>query len=210
MLAVRPLGQLALIEKGLVAHRIPAGIFGEIDVPICLHAPPDLLARGVVAGLRGAHDVVGSRVEHIAHALELGGGAVGELLGRDAVPRRRLLHLLPMLVHARDEEHLAPVQPHEALDGVGGDALIGVADMRRAIGVGDGGGDVETAAGHGISRVRSGCAVRGAWPFGSCQDRAARTAAARSAKIDRTSGRLSRFSASASRTASATFSPTSA
>ncbi len=38
---------------------------------------------------------------------------------------------------------VAAVEPHEALDRVGRDALVGVTDMRRAVGVGNGGGDVE-------------------------------------------------------------------
>ena len=38
--AVRRLFQLALIVVGLVAHRVPAGIFVEIDVAGDLHAPP--------------------------------------------------------------------------------------------------------------------------------------------------------------------------
>jgi hypothetical protein len=54
--------------------------------------------------LGGAQDVVGAGVQLLAHALELGRGAVGELLRSDALARRRLLHLLAMLVHAGDEE----------------------------------------------------------------------------------------------------------
>ena len=95
--------------------------------------------------LRRAHDVVGAGVQHLAHRLELGRDAVDERLRRQALARRGLLHLQAMLVHAGDEQRLAPVEPHEALDRVGRDALIGVADMRRAIGVGDRGGDVEAA-----------------------------------------------------------------
>src|SRR3984957_13820291 len=50
-----------------------------------------------------------------------------------------------MLVHASDEQGLASVKPHEALDRVGRDALVSVPDMGRAIGVRDRRGDEEAA-----------------------------------------------------------------
>ena len=100
-----------------------------------------------MAGLRRAHDVVGPGVEHVAHRLEFRGDAVDEFLRRHAFARRGLLNFQPVLVHAGDEQGVAPVEPHEALDRIGGDALVGVADMRRAVGVGNGGRDVEPAHG---------------------------------------------------------------
>ena len=99
-----------------------------------------------MALLGGAHGVVGARVEQRPHRLELRGGAVGEGLRGDPLARRRLLHLEAMFVHAGDEQHVASVEPHEPGDRVGGDAFIGVADMGRAIGVGNRGRDVEAAA----------------------------------------------------------------
>jgi len=48
-----------------------------------------------------------------------------------------------VLVGAGEEIDVVAVEPHEAGDGVGRDRLIGVADMRRAVRVGDRGGDVE-------------------------------------------------------------------
>ena len=55
--------------------------------------------------------------------------------GRQTFARRRLLHFQAVFVHAGDEQRVAPVKPVEPGEGVGGDPLIGVADMRRAIGV---------------------------------------------------------------------------
>ena len=60
----------------------------------------------------------------------------------EALARRGLLDLLAVLVGAGEEKHVVAVEPHEAGDGVGRDHLIGVPDMRRAVGVGDRGGDV--------------------------------------------------------------------
>ena len=75
----------------------------------------------------------------------------------DQFPRRQLLlggglqHLAAVLVGAGEEEHVMAVEPHEAGDRVGGDRFVGVADMRRAVGIGDRRGDVEGLSGHVIS-----------------------------------------------------------
>ena len=95
--------------------------------------------------LRGAHDVVGAGVQHVAHRLELGRDAIDECLRRYAFARSGLLDLQAVLVHAGDEQGVAPVEPHESLDRIGRDALVGMADMRRAIGVRDRRCDVEAA-----------------------------------------------------------------
>ena len=84
--------------------------------------------------------------ERFAHGGELRGGSIGERLRREPLARGGLLHLQAVLVHARDEQGLAPVQPHESLDRIGRDAFVGMPDVRRAVGVGDRGGDVETLA----------------------------------------------------------------
>ena len=52
LLPVCGLLQLALVVIGLVPHRVPAGIFVEIDVAILLHAPPQLFAGALVPLLR--------------------------------------------------------------------------------------------------------------------------------------------------------------
>ena len=95
-----------------------------------------------MARLGGAQNVIGPYVQFFAHGLELGGSAICQLLRRDALAGRRLLHLLAMLVHAGNEQHVITVKPLETGDGVGGNALIGVADMGRAVGIGNGRGDV--------------------------------------------------------------------
>jgi GNAT superfamily N-acetyltransferase len=69
--------------------------------------------------------------------------AVAQSPRAQALARRGLLHLLAVLVGAGEEIDVVAVEPHEAGDGVGGDRLIGVPDMRRPIRVGDRGGDVE-------------------------------------------------------------------
>ncbi len=106
----------------------------------------------MVTRLRRAHDVVGGRVEPFAHGGELRRGAVGELLRGHALARRRLLHFLAVLVHAGDEQRVVAVEPLEPRDRIGRDPLIGMADVRRPIGIRDRGRDVEfAAAGHARS-----------------------------------------------------------
>ncbi len=145
LLAVRAVGQFALVEISLVANRIPAGIFRQVDIAVRSHTLPDRLRSAGVARFRRPHDVVGARVQHVAHRLEFGRDAIDELLRRHPLARRRLLNLQAMLVHAGDEQGLASVKPHEALDRVGRDALVSVPDMGRAIGVRDRRGDEEAA-----------------------------------------------------------------
>ena len=80
--------------------------------------------------------------EPLDHGLEARHVALDQLARRHALLGRGLLHLLAVLVGAGEEEHVIAVEPHEARDGVGRDHLIGVPDMRRAVGIGDRGRDV--------------------------------------------------------------------
>ena len=105
-----------------------------------------------MTGLRRAHDVVGGRVQRIAHSGELRGCAVGKLPGAQALASGGLLHFLAMFVHAGDEQHFVAVEPFEPGDGVRRDALIGVPDMGGAITVGNSGRNIESlTSGHGAA-----------------------------------------------------------
>lgn len=90
----------------------------------------------MMAGLRGAHNVVGFRKKSGSHRVELRCRAVGELLRREAFAFRGPLQLLAMLIHSGDEQDIRAVKPLEAGNRVGGDPLIGMTDVGRAIGVG--------------------------------------------------------------------------
>ena len=59
---------------------------------------------------------------------------------------RGLHHLLAVLVGAGQEEHVLAVEPLKARQRIGRDRLIGVADMRHAVRIGDRGRDVEDVA----------------------------------------------------------------
>src|SRR5450432_1195874 len=68
---------------------------------------------------------------------------IDELLGRDARLLRRLLHLLAVLIDAGEEENRVAFQPMITRDDIGEHLLVGMANVRRAVGVVDRGGDVE-------------------------------------------------------------------
>ena len=138
--------RLALVVERLVAHRVPAGVVLQEDVARLLHAPPDLLRRAVVALLRRADEVVVGQAEQPRHLAEPLGVAVGKLARGQSLLRRRLLHLEAVLVGAGQEVDVLAVEPLEARDGVGRDRLVGVADMRHAVGIGDRRRDVEFRA----------------------------------------------------------------
>jgi hypothetical protein len=68
------------------------------------------------------------------------------LLRRNSFPRGRLLHLLTVLVHAGHEQSIITVEPFETRDRIGRNPLIGVPDMRRAIGIRNRGRDIKLRA----------------------------------------------------------------
>ena len=88
--------------------------------------------------------------ERFDHVLEQRHVAVGSCARVKPLLARGLLHLQAVLVGAGQEIDVVAVEPHEARDRVGGDRLIGVADMRRTVRVGDRGGDVDRACLAGI------------------------------------------------------------
>ena len=93
--------------------------------------------------LRRADEVVVGEAKRLVHGAEASRVAVGQGAWGKAFLGGRLLHLESVLVGAGEEEHVLAVEALEASDGVGGDGLVGVADVGRPVGVGDGGGDVE-------------------------------------------------------------------
>ena len=143
--AVGPERGLLLGIEGFVAHGVPAGVGLAEDVAVvgAGHAAPDLLRGAVVPGLRGADEVVVGEAERRGQLPEPLRVAVGQRAGGKALLLRRLLHLEAVLVGAGQEVDILPVQPLEARDGVGRDRLVGMAEVRRAVGIGNGRGDVE-------------------------------------------------------------------
>ncbi|MNL67288.1 hypothetical protein D3C87_1918550 [compost metagenome] len=96
----------------------------------------------------GADEAVVGDAEGFPDFLGLGGDVVHEGLGRDAGGVRGLLDLVAVLVEAGQEEDLLAAQPVVAREGIGGDLLVGMADVGRRVAVVDGRGDVVGLRGH--------------------------------------------------------------
>ena len=103
----------------------------------------------MVALFGGVDEFVVRAFQQLHHRLEQWHVAVEQLPRRQAFARGGLLNFLSMLVGSGEEKHVVTVEPHEAGDRVGGDRLVGVADMRRAVGVGNRRGDVIGLGSHG-------------------------------------------------------------
>src|SRR5690606_22551620 len=105
--------------------------------------------RAVMALLGGADEITVGKSQHLGHLAKPRGVAVRELARRKLLPGGRLLHLQAMLVGAGQEEDILAVQPLKARDSVGRDGLVGMADVRHAVGIRDGGCNVELlSSGH--------------------------------------------------------------
>ena len=74
---------------------------------------------------------------------EAEGGLFDEVVRGDALFFCGLLDFLAVLVDACEEEYLIAAEAVVACDDIGEDLLIGVADVGSAVGVIDGGGEVE-------------------------------------------------------------------
>jgi hypothetical protein len=90
----------------------------------------------------GADEYIVRAVEPFYHLLEARHVAFDQLRRSELLLRRGLQHFDAVLVGPGDEEHVIAVKPHEPGDCIGRDRLVGVADMGRAIGIGDGRGEV--------------------------------------------------------------------
>ncbi len=82
------------------------------------------------------------RTEHLPLALEFGGDGVGEFARRLAGALGGPLYVDAMLVGAGGEHGVVTLHAFEALDQVGDDSGVRVADVRRGIHVVDGSGEI--------------------------------------------------------------------
>src|SRR5713226_2810757 len=92
----------------------------------------------MVALLGGRREFNKREVETLNHRLEARYVAFNEISRRQFLLGGGLQHLDTMLVRAGEKEYIISFEPHEAGYGIGRDRLIGVTDMRRAIGIGNG------------------------------------------------------------------------
>ena len=145
-----PVDQFAFVVKGFVPDGIPAFIAVKIQVSPLLHGGPQSLARLMMALFAGTHECCIRNIKFVAHISEIRRHFISKLECFPSGCTRCLHHFKPMLVGTRDEAHIASLQTLKPRNRVGCDSLIGVADMRLAIRVRDGRGNIKGLR-HGYS-----------------------------------------------------------
>ncbi len=141
---IRQGGQLRLVVEGFVAHRVPALVMAQVNLPRRLQPFPQLGAGDFVPVLGGADEVVERGAHFQRHVTKIRRHLVREGLRIEPGIRGGAFDLLPVLVRAGEEEHVVAVQPLEPRHHVGGDRCVSVADMRRPVHVIDRRRDVIT------------------------------------------------------------------
>ena len=123
----------------------------------------------LVTVIRGGGPAIETHVQLVPKRGEVLRDAFDKL--RRALPRLfgALLHLLAVLIHAGEEVHLASREPLKPRHDIGEHLFIRVADVRRRVGVINGGRDVEGL--HGAPFMPSGgrsckCSVQAVIPGG--------------------------------------------
>ena len=111
-------------------------------------------------GLRGADEAVERHVEPLVHLPEAAGIARGEFGDAKPLALGGLHHLQAVLVGAGQEEHILAVEPLKPRQRIGRDRLVGVADVRNAVGIVDRGGDEIGVALGGERRLGGGSRLR--------------------------------------------------
>ncbi len=136
----------------LAADAVVALVLARVDEPGVVEALQEDLDALLVAGVRGADEVVVGDVDGLEQRLPaLGDEAVGAGLGGGVVRRGGAEDLLPVLVGAREEPGVVAALAVPAGEHVGGDLGVRVPDVRDVVHVEDRRGDVEgLAAGHGL------------------------------------------------------------
>src|SRR5262249_20452622 len=144
------LDQLLLGLERLAALAVPALVGAAVNMPVIVYFLYEFTAALVVARLAGLDEVVVADFEGLPDLLELPGHVVAVGLRAQAEFAGLPLDLDRVLVVAHQEVDVKTL--HAAVAGldVGAELLEGGADVRPAVGVVDGGGQVETRRfGHG-------------------------------------------------------------
>ena len=130
-------------EKLFLADAVVAVLFVFVDLLFVVEALENALHASLVDGIGGGGPAIVADVEFFPEGDEFRGDLVDELLRRDAGFLGGLLDLLAVLIDPGEVENFLAFQPMIARDDIGEHLLVGVADVRRAIGVIDRGGEVK-------------------------------------------------------------------
>src|SRR5882762_1164752 len=158
MLDAMPVRDLGRLLELLAAGAIQSLIVRDVQIfgPLLLDALQQRDDAAHVARLRRADPVVVAALEPAPVVGEGLRHPVDPLARRNGGAGRRLNHRLAVLVHPHEKMDLVAAQPVIAGDTVGADFLQGVAEVGIAIGVIDGGSEVEFLARHLESQLLEG------------------------------------------------------
>ncbi len=120
-----------------------AGVLAQIDVALVPDLGEDLLHPLDVHVVGGANERVVLDVQDAPELLEVLDHGVGELFRRQPLLGGAALDLLAVLVGPGQEQHPEAPQLLVALDDVGQDGGVGMADVRDIVHVVDRGGQVK-------------------------------------------------------------------
>mmetsp|Transcript_2406 Transcript_2406/g.4358 ORF Transcript_2406/g.4358 Transcript_2406/m.4358 type:complete len:621 (-) Transcript_2406:186-2048(-) len=139
---------LGVRDEGLFFDVVPSRVLIEVDIPRRRAFEPEG-ASGPLVSLGGGPDVIVVRHQYpLVEALESRDVGVADFDGGLALPFGGLGDFFAVFVGAGDEVGgrggRRAVEAVEAGDGVGGGGFVGVAHVGGAVGVVDGGGDVES------------------------------------------------------------------
>ena len=148
--AIRGFGrdQFRLVIIGFVADRVPAFVAAKIEITSGRHTLPQRLHQRLVVIIGGADEPVETDVQRLVQSAEGRHHLVNIGFWRLAGGTGSLIDLEAMFVGAGEETHGKAIEALEAGDHIAADRFIGMAHVRTAVGIGDGGGEIETGFRH--------------------------------------------------------------
>ena len=150
-------GEVALVPERLAGGAVEAAVAALLDVAGGLELLDEALHERLVLRVGRADEEVVGGAERRGKLAVARRQLVHVLLRREPALLRRLGDLGAVLVRAGEEEHVLAPLAVVAGQHVGGHGRVGVAVVRLAVHVVDGGGDVEAHAGKSTSRRRGLC-----------------------------------------------------
>ena len=137
--------QLRLRPVRLARRAVPALVLAFIDIPLLIELAEDFLYHRFMAFVRGADKIAVFHVHHLPQVLDARHDSIHELLRRHALFLRAALNFLPVLVRARQKEHVVAGQAFEARHGIRRHRAVAVPDMQFVRRIVNRRGDVERA-----------------------------------------------------------------
>ena len=121
--------KLVFRPVALAGRAVESLVLALVDVALRVDAAENLLHDALVALLRRADEIIVADGESFPEVLEARDDLIRVLDGRHARLLGLLLDLEPVLIRAREEEDIVPLQTVETRDGVGDRRAVSVADV---------------------------------------------------------------------------------